>query len=113
MDALRSRKHRVERLPDVSAEQEFLESGLDLSDYQQDYVVDRVKVTLFVPDPESLRSHIRAEGGVAGLRRIDVATLESLFLQQSARPDNEGVLPRMGGHAGPGMCLKIGRRFEG
>lgn len=78
-----SRSHSVEPFPNLAAEQEFLDSGLELADYQQDYSIDRVKVSFFVPDPARLSEEIRAERGVAGLRRIAVATLRSLFLMKA------------------------------
>lgn len=77
------RKHRVARLPDVSAEHDFLTAGLELPDYQQDYSVDGVKVSFFVPDPRELRAKVKSGRGVAGLRNIRVADLDSLFLMKA------------------------------
>lgn len=82
LDALRKR-HDVKTLPNVAAEQEFLDSGLELTDYQRDYAVDGVKLTFFVPEPTALGAAIRAEAGVAGLKRALVADLPSLFLMKS------------------------------
>ena len=75
--------HRIEVLPNVAAEQDFLNSGLELADYQQDYSVDNVKVTFFVPDPASLGDVLKSERGVAGLKRIGVAELQSLFIMKA------------------------------
>lgn len=82
LDALR-RSHSVASFPNLAAEQEFLDSGLELADYQQDYSVDGVKVTFFVPEPTRLSEEIRAERGVAGLSRVAVAELDSLFLMKA------------------------------
>jgi hypothetical protein len=76
--------HRVSAIPDVAAEQDFLDSGLELADYQQDYSVDGVKITFFVPDPPGLRKEIRSEEGQLGLKRVGVATLDSLFVMKCA-----------------------------
>ncbi|HEX7080429.1 MAG TPA: nucleotidyl transferase AbiEii/AbiGii toxin family protein [Gammaproteobacteria bacterium] len=77
------RSHSVEPFPNLAAEQEFLDSGLELVDYQQDYSIDRIKVSFFVPDPARLSEEIQAERSVAGLNRIAVATLRSLFLMKA------------------------------
>ena len=76
--------HRVAAVPNVAAEQDFLDSGLELANYQQDYSVDGVKVTFFVPDPPALRKEIRSEAGQLGLKRVGVATLDSLFVMKCA-----------------------------
>lgn len=76
--ALRS-THSVKPMANVAAEQAFLESGLELADYQQDYDIDGVKVTFFVADPEALGPTIKSEERVAGLKRVAVADIDSLF----------------------------------
>lgn len=43
--------HDVMAMANVAAEQDFLDSGLDLADYQRDYSIGRVKVTFFTPIP--------------------------------------------------------------
>lgn len=73
------RDHRVEVLPNIAAEQDFLDAGLELADYQQDFSVDGVKVTFFVPEPASLVESVATDRAIAGLARIRVATLDSLF----------------------------------
>jgi len=82
LDRLRQ-AHSVEPFPNLAAEQEFLDSGLELADYQQDYSIDGVKVTFFVPEPTRLSEAIRAERGVCGFRRVAVAELDSLFLMKA------------------------------
>lgn len=75
--------HDVMVMANVAAEQDFLNSGLELSDYQRDYSVDGVKVTFFTPDPSKLGPALRGEAGVQGLKRIRVADLDSLFLMKA------------------------------
>ena len=70
-------------MPNVAAEQDFLDSGLELADYQRDYSMDGVKVTFFTPDPAKLGQALRGEAGVQGLKRIRVADLDSLFLMKA------------------------------
>lgn len=70
-------------MANVAAEQDFLDSGLDLADYQRDYSIARVKVTFFTPDPSKLGQVLRGERGIQGLRRIAVADLDSLFLMKA------------------------------
>lgn len=77
------RAHSVAPFPNAAAEREFLDSGLELTDYQQDYAVDSVKVTFFVPEPQELGSEISSEEGVAGLKNVRVADLQSLFLMKT------------------------------
>jgi hypothetical protein len=76
--ALRS-THSVEPMANIDAEQDFLESGLELADYQQDYDIDGVKVTFFVADPAALGPTIESEERVGGLTRVAVADIDSLF----------------------------------
>ncbi len=58
-----------------NAVEEFLNSGMDLNDYQQNYLVaDTVKVTFFCPDTETL-VHI-APGADRGPR---IATLDEIY----------------------------------
>lgn len=75
--------HSVEPMADVAAEQDFIDSGLDLADYQQDYSIDGVKLSLFVAEPAELGAAIKATEGVAGLKRIAVADIDSLFLMKA------------------------------
>ena len=82
LDELRSERH-VTPMANVAAEQDFLDSGLELADYQRDYAVDGVKVTFFTPDPSKLGQALRGEAGVRGLKRIRVADLDSLFLMKA------------------------------
>ena len=42
----------VELISDLAEEQNFLNDGLELRDYQRNYVADRVKLSLFSADPE-------------------------------------------------------------
>ncbi|MHB8422262.1 MAG: nucleotidyl transferase AbiEii/AbiGii toxin family protein [Leptospirales bacterium] len=46
---LRKEGLSVLELPDIATQQDFDDSGLNLSDYQRNYVVDRVKVSFFTP----------------------------------------------------------------
>lgn len=69
----------------VAAEQDFLDSGLELADYQRDYAIDGVKVTFFTPDPARLGQELRGEAGFQGLQRIRVADLDSLFLMKAVK----------------------------
>lgn len=82
LDRLRS-AHDVAAMANVAAEQDFLNSGLNLSDYQRDYSVDGVKITFFTPDPSSLGQALRGEARFRGLRSIRVADLDSLFLMKA------------------------------
>lgn len=75
--------HEVTPMANVAAEQDFLDSGLELADYQQDYSVDGVKVTFFTPDPSRLGEALRGEAGIHGLKHIRVADLDSLFLMKA------------------------------
>lgn len=82
LDELRA-DHDVVPMANVAAEQDFLNSGLDLADYQRDYSADGVKLTFFTPDPARLGTELRGEDGFHGLRRIRVAELDSLFLMKA------------------------------
>lgn len=82
LDELRA-LHEVMPMANVAAEQDFLDSGLELADYQRDYSVGGVKVTFFTPDPARLGQALRGETGVQGLKRIRVADLDSLFLMKA------------------------------
>lgn len=82
LDELRA-DHDVMPMANVAAEQDFLNSGLDLADYQRDYSVDGVKLTFFTPDPSRLGTAVRGEAGLHGLKRIRVADLDSLFLMKA------------------------------
>jgi len=82
LDELRTRYH-VTPIANVAAEQDFLNSGLELADYQRDYSVDGVKVTFFTPDPAKLGQELQGEAGVLGLKRIRIADLDSLFLMKA------------------------------
>jgi hypothetical protein len=77
------REHHVAPLPNVAAEQEFIDTGLELADYQQDYGIDGVKVTFFVPDPARMGDFLKGETGVAGLKHVRVLDLPSLFLMKA------------------------------
>lgn len=70
-------------MANVAAEQDFLDSGLELSDYQRDYSVGGVKVTFFTPDPSKVGQQLRGESGIGGLKRVLVADLDSLFLMKA------------------------------
>lgn len=76
-------EHEAIAMANVAAEQDFLNSGLELSDYQRDYSIDGVKVTFLTPDPSTLGQALRGEAGLQGLRRIRVADLDSLFLMKA------------------------------
>lgn len=78
-----SAAHSVKPFPNVAAEQEFLDTGLDLADYQQDYDLDGVKLTFFVPEPTKLGEALSAESGIGDLERIAIADLRSLFLMKA------------------------------
>ncbi|HVC30856.1 MAG TPA: nucleotidyl transferase AbiEii/AbiGii toxin family protein [Steroidobacteraceae bacterium] len=78
LDDLRA-EHEIIALANVAAERDFLDSGLEISDYQRDYSVGGVKVTFFTPDPAKLGEALRGDLGVHGLTRIRVADLDSLF----------------------------------
>lgn len=82
LDELR-RGYEVAAMANVAAEQDFLDSGLDLADYQRDYSIARVKVTFFTPDPSKLGQVVRGERGIQGLKRIAVADLDSLFVMKA------------------------------
>jgi len=84
--------HEVQALPNVAAEQDFIDAGLALPDYQQDYSVDGVKLSFFVPDPESLIDALEDAAGMAGLSRIRVLTLDSLFLMKAVTLNNRVML---------------------
>ena len=82
LDELRA-NHDVTPIANVAVEQDFLNDGLDLADYQRDYSVDGVKLTFFTPDPSQLGTVMRGEAGFHGLKRIRVADLDSLFLMKA------------------------------
>lgn len=82
LDELRT-GHEITPIANVVAEQDFLNSGLELADYQRDYSVDGVKVTFFTPDPSHLGEVLRGEAGLHGLKHIRVADLDSLFLMKA------------------------------
>jgi hypothetical protein len=82
LDSLRTSRS-VAPIANIAAEQDFLDSGLDLADYQQDYNIDGIKVTFFVAAPRGLGTAIKAESGIAGLKRIHVADIDSLFLMKA------------------------------
>jgi hypothetical protein len=82
LDELRS-AHEVTPMANVAAEQDFLNSGLELADCQRDYSIDGVKVTFFTPDPSILGQALRGEAGLHGLKQIRVADLDSLFLMKA------------------------------
>lgn len=82
LDELRA-NHEVSPMANVAAEQDFINSGLELGDYQRDYAVDGVKVTFFTPDPAKLGAALGGETGIHGLERIRVADLDSLFLMKA------------------------------
>lgn len=82
LDELRA-DHDVDPIANVAAEQDFLNSGLELADYQRDYSVDGVKLTFFTPDPSSVGAALRGEAGIRELKRIRVADLDSLFLMKA------------------------------
>lgn len=75
--------HDVAPMANVAAEQDFIDSGLEFADYQRDYSVDGVKVSFFTPDPSKSGQALRGEVGVQGLKRIQVADLNSLFLMKA------------------------------
>ncbi|MBI2950314.1 MAG: nucleotidyl transferase AbiEii/AbiGii toxin family protein [Verrucomicrobia bacterium] len=64
-----------ERNDDAAALNEFSLGGIEIHDYQQDFLVnDRVKVSFFVPAPALL--NVLASGDTSGPR---IATLDELF----------------------------------
>ena len=66
----------VEKLVDIKAEQDFLNDGLELDDYQQDYLIGGVKVTFF-SGPKVIADVLGAESDIH--KPLHVATLDQLF----------------------------------
>lgn len=87
LDKLRT-QHTVEPVPNVAAEQDFLNDGLEFADYQQDYAINGVKLSFFVPDSARLANSLRTESGVADLQRIKVLDRDSLFLMKALTLNN-------------------------
>ena len=63
---LKSHGIDVQNVPDMASEQDFLDSGLELSDYQRNYLIGGVKTTFFAADPEMV-SILREGGETPGL----------------------------------------------
>ncbi len=73
-DLRRSGSH-IEQVANLGAAQDFEASGLNLDDYQRDYVVDGVKLTFVSLDDQEILSNCAYET-IAGIK---VADLETLF----------------------------------
>lgn len=91
LDRLREH-HDVHVMPNVAAEHDFMNAGLTLADYHQDYSVDGVKLSFIVPDPASLIDALSSTAGMAQLSRIRVLTLDSLFLMKSITLNNRVMI---------------------
>lgn len=80
------KRFTVERFEHIAERLEFENAGLDLDDYQQDYLVDGdVKLSFFAPDPQWTPGEVQA-APVPGLQtgRIRVAFLDALALLKAA-----------------------------
>jgi predicted nucleotidyltransferase component of viral defense system len=62
---LMNRGLEVRKIPDMASEQDFFDAGLDLSDYQRNYLIGNVKTTFFSADSEmaSILEEERTEPG--------------------------------------------------
>ena len=69
---------------EVTARDEFINAGMDLDDFQQNFVADGVKVTFFSPDDETSiqRSHQQGRLHVAGPSAL--SEMKALLLQHRA-----------------------------
>ncbi len=77
---VRDCRHRgmdIAKVNHVAEEQDFINDGLDLNDFQQDYLVNGVKVTLFKASPE-LAGFVQKESAQATTTPV-VASLDTLF----------------------------------
>ena len=77
---VRDCRHRgmdIAKVNHVAEEQDFLNDGLDLNDFQQDYIINGVKVTLFKASPE-LAGFVQKESAQATTAPV-VASLDTLF----------------------------------
>ncbi|MHB8253999.1 MAG: nucleotidyl transferase AbiEii/AbiGii toxin family protein [Acidiferrobacter sp.] len=71
----------IAKVDHIAKEQDFLNDGMDLNDFQQDYVLNGVKVTFFKASPE-LAGFVQKESGEATTGPA-VASLETLFAAKS------------------------------
>ena len=78
IERLRTEGQHVEYNDNATDVDDFLLAGLELSNYQQNYLVDRVKVNFFTPDT-SLRTVLRP-GLQSGVR---LAGLDELFASKA------------------------------
>jgi predicted nucleotidyltransferase component of viral defense system len=65
----------VEPVRHIGAENDFLDAGLDMLDYQQDFLISGVRVTFFTPDPEHHVEKWMQAGDSDNLRVASVAEI--------------------------------------
>lgn len=67
----------------MAARHDAINEGYDIEDYQQDWLVDDVKLTFFVLEPENGRDKLAKDPGNPWLENIRLASLDTLFVTKS------------------------------
>lgn len=73
----------IEDNTSVAARQNALNDGIDLEDYQQDWLVDGIKLTFFTLDQENGRDRLITDQGETWNEKLRLASLETLFVTKA------------------------------
>lgn len=61
----------------------FINAGLDIENYQQDWLIDGVKLTFFTMDSDNGREKLASDSGIEWNNRLRLASLDTLFVTKS------------------------------
>ena len=73
----------IENILPVAAQQDAINEGVDIEDYQQDWLIDGVKLTFFTLEKENGRDKLAADHGKAWKNKLRLASLDTLFVTKT------------------------------
>lgn len=73
----------IEDIMPLAARHDAINDGYDIEDYQQDWLVDGVKLTFFTLEKENGREMLASDQGTAWHRKLRLASLDTLFITKS------------------------------
>lgn len=83
IDKLSKEGCKIEDILPLAARHDAINEGYDIEDYQQDWLIDDVKLTFFVLEQENGREKLAKDPGVPWLKNLRLASLDTLFVTKS------------------------------
>lgn len=83
LSQLESEGRVVEDATSLATHHYFIDTGLDIENYQQDWLIDGVKLTFFTIDRDNGRDKLALDPGIEWKDHLRLASLDTLFVTKA------------------------------